>query len=234
MNGGDILIVGGFSGAGKGTVLQKILKQHPELELICSCTTRPKRKETTDRYIFLSEAEFNTWKLQGRFLETNVYGGHSYGTPVWLVQQTFLNGKTPLLEIDAKGMEQLKQSVFLAGKEIKSIFIAVPGPAILYRRLLDRKSESLSSILKRMEEAKEQCALLQKYDYIVVNDKLEETISKLECFLSGGKQKSTFDGTRFLNDLERIQLEIKERRIETLDELDNMILEGSAFKVDCR
>ena len=230
MNGGDILIVGGFSGAGKGTVLQKILKQHPELELICSCTTRSKRQDANDRYIFLSETEFNTLKLQRRFLETNVYGGHCYGTPAWLVQQAFWNGKTPLLEIDAKGMEQLKQSAFLAGKEIRSIFIAVSGPAVLYRRLLDRKSESFLSILQRMEEAKEQCALLQNYDCIVVNDKLDETISKFECFLSGGELESTFDKTHFLKDLEQIQQEIKKRGIETLDELNNMILE-SGFSI---
>ena len=113
MKAGEVYIVGGFSGAGKGSILKEILRRHPELEPIRSCTTREKRGED-DSYIFLSEEQFADLEAQKKFLETNFYGGYRYGTPVNPVARTLADGRSPLLEIDANGLIKLKKSELLA------------------------------------------------------------------------------------------------------------------------
>lgn len=206
-----LIVIGGFSGAGKGSVIDRLLTCCPnEIEIIRTCTTREKRAENEKKYDFLSRQEFEQKQKVGFFLETNLYAGNYYGTPAHNIEA--MEKEIGILEMDARGLQNLLISPVAKGMDITSIFVAV-YPAELCRRLLCRGSETLDTIKKRLTEADVQSGYLSFYDYILVNEDLETAVSDLRSIIFGNACE------RLKNDVFELPMFKKEMQ-ELLPELE--------------
>ena len=136
-----LIVISGFSGAGKGKLTQLLATRHDCLKIIRSCTTRP-RRDASDHYTYLSEAEFLAMRENGAFLECNHYLDHWYGTPRDETCHILREGRQAIAEIDYHGFFQLLESRFLPREAVCGIFVAAEADA-LYRRLNARGSEFL-------------------------------------------------------------------------------------------
>ena len=180
----NILIISGPSGSGKSTIAAELGAREPErYELIRSVTTRPPRT-AHEFYTFVSEEQFLKMQKQGDFLETNLYGGcHSlYGTPRRETERVLKNKKTPILEIDVHGREQIVR--WAEGKKslhVCSVFVTLPTEMLMER--LRKRGEAESSIEKRLLTAGEERKAAFLYDLIVMNFNLEETVSEIQQFV---------------------------------------------------
>ncbi len=186
-NKGILYVISGPSGVGKGTICKILLEKHSNLSLSVSATTRAPREEDTDgvTYFFKSQNEFKKMIDEDSFLEWAIYNGNYYGTPKGPVEEGLKGGKDIILEIDVQGalnvMEKAAESV--------SIFIAPPDEETLYIRLKNRGSESDEEIKKRITTAKRELELKEKYDYIVINDDLDEAVRAIENIMKKEKEK---------------------------------------------
>lgn len=176
--GFDIVIVSGFSGSGKGTILKELMALHPELELIKSNTTRGRRKES-DYYSFVSTTEFLAQKEKGYFLECNKYAGEWYGTPIRDVANCITQGRTAIVEVDSNGYRQIIGSSFAKKVNILSVFIVADADTII-TRLLNRNTESPEKILKRVKTSLSECEQIAYYDLILPNYDLHTSVKLLE------------------------------------------------------
>lgn len=176
---GLLIVISGPSGAGKGTVCKHWLKNHQETELSISATTRSPRhnEENGINYFFKSTEEFEAMIENNDFLEyAKVYDNY-YGTPRKYVQEKLSTGKDVILEIDIQGALQVKerfdQGVF--------IFIVPPTMEELKNRIVKRGTEDPDMILKRFNSAYEELNFIKRYNYVVVNDKVEEAVKRIEA-----------------------------------------------------
>lgn len=176
--GFDIIIVSGFSGSGKGTILNKLLSFHPELELIKSYTTRKKRDDA-DFYSFVTLEEFLSLKGKNYFLECNQYSGEWYGTPVHAVQNCINTGKIAVIEVDSNGFRQIMESSLARNFCILSVFIVADADTIV-RRLLNRNTENLEKILLRVNSSLDECEWVEHYDFVLSNLDLSTSVALLE------------------------------------------------------
>lgn len=177
---GILIVLSGPSGAGKGTVLRKILEKRNDIELSVSYTTRsPRSGEIGGKdYNFVSKDVFNKIIEQNQMLEYACYCENYYGTPRFEVEKSLNMGKSVVLEIEVQGAEQVIKKC----PDALSIFIVPPSLSELRSRLLNRASESEEVIEKRIIEAKKEISLSEHYKYIVVNndsDSCAEDISKI-------------------------------------------------------
>lgn len=167
-----VLIVSGPSGSGKSTLVQKILELPGTMPSI-SCTTRARRAtESTGKcYDFVTEAEFDAMVHRGEFLEyAQVFGRHSYGTPLKWLEESRRKGLDLVLEIDVQGAEQVKKKL----PESVAIFILPPSREELEHRLRSRGQDSGEEIARRLAQARDEIAVFGKYyDFCVVNDDME-------------------------------------------------------------
>ena len=186
-NSGILYIISGPSGVGKGTICRQLVEKNDNLSFSVSATTRKPRNEDIEgaTYFFKTEDEFKEMIDENMFLEWAIYNGNYYGTPVAPVEQKLTEGKDIILEIDVQG------ALNVIEREIGgvSIFIAPPDENALYERLKGRGTESEEEIQKRISAAEYELKLKDKYDYIVINDKLEDAISRVEEIMSFEKQK---------------------------------------------
>ena len=178
----QIVIISGFSGVGKGTLLKRVLRQLPDVELVRSCTTRAKRNDD-DYYTFLRDDEFAALISQNAFLEYNCYSGKFYGTPVSEVTRILNEGKLPIAEIDPNGFIQVIKSRYFDRKEIHSIFIADEADSLL-SKLLGRNTESKESIISRLRSAIEESKMMMQYDQILINQNLDIATAELFSFIT--------------------------------------------------
>ncbi len=155
-----LIVISGFSGAGKGMLTQMLAARHDCLEVIRSCTTRPRRNET-DHYTYLSEEDFLAMRKTGAFLECNCYLGRWYGTPKSEVRRILAEGKQAIAEIDYHGFFQILEHSALPREEICGIFVAAEADA-LYHRLNARGSESFDTLLRRLRTAMEESTHLSR------------------------------------------------------------------------
>ncbi len=189
MNNNLLIVISGPSGAGKGTVIEALLKQIPELTFSVSATTRPPRpseKEGSD-YFFISKDQFEAWIEQQKFLEYAVVHGHYYGTLRHFVLEKLAEKKEIILDVDVQGGARIKQEF----PDAVFIFLVSSTFHELKTRLINRRTENEAAIQERIEDAKEELRQMGKYDYIVVNEVLEETIKDMLAIIRAEKCRTT-------------------------------------------
>lgn len=179
---GQLVVITGPSGVGKGTLVKALLAQDPKLFLSISATTRaPRLGEVEGRsYYFLSQAQFRQWIAAGQFLEWAEYAGNYYGTPRQAVEQQISQGKTVLLEIEVLGARQVKNSYPSA----RRAFILPPSMQALEYRLRSRAQDGDVAIAQRLAKAQEELAVSHEFDAQIINDDLETALQELAHFIS--------------------------------------------------
>jgi len=177
MREGLLLIISGPSGSGKGTVVDA-LRPFGEFALSISVTTRERRagEEEGVHYFFRTKEEFEQMRDNGQLLEHASYNGNFYGTPLFYVEQQIKLGKAVILEIDVQGALQVKDVY----KDSLLIFMAPPTRSELERRLRSRGTDDEDSITYRLNRAEAEFKLLDKYDYFVINDKMDVAVSDIK------------------------------------------------------
>ncbi len=181
MSKGNLFIVTGPSGAGKGTVLGKVMPSLEDLHYSVSATTRAPRAGEQDgvNYYFLEKQEFLNMIDRGEFLEHAEYVGNYYGTPAGPVDECLEKGMDVILEIEVQGALIVKAK----RPEAKLVFIIPPSFSDLELRLRSRGSESDEVIEKRMNKAREEYKMAGKYDYIVLNGDVERAADELRSII---------------------------------------------------
>ena len=179
---GLMLVLSSPSGAGKTTISRKLLEGEADLSLSISVTTRPPRPGEIDGkdYIFLAAERFDAMVSGGELLEHAVVFGHKYGTPKAPVEQALAAGRDVLFDIDWQGTQQLKQEM---REDLVSIFILPPSTTELERRLYARAQDSEEVVRGRMAKAADEMSHWAEYDYIVVNDAIDRSLSEVEAIL---------------------------------------------------
>ncbi|MDO8057565.1 guanylate kinase [Candidatus Phytoplasma gossypii] len=190
---GMLIIISGPSGVGKGTV-KKLLLDRIENNLVysVSMTTRsPRINEKNGKdYFFVSNQYFKDKIKENYFLEYNEFIGNYYGTPKIKVMEELKQNKDVLLEIDVQGALQISNN-FIKSKSV-FIFLAPPSIAILKQRIQYRNTESSQIINERIVKARQELLLIQKikkYDYMIINDKLDETVNIIKSVLIAERVK---------------------------------------------
>lgn len=173
-----LIVISGSSGVGKGTLLKMFLEKNPDFKLSISCTTRTKRDGEIEgvNYFYLTKDEFKNSIKNNEFLEWAEFSGNFYGTKKEFVKKCLNENKSLILEIDTQGAFQIKEKM----PEAILIFIAPPSLEDLEYRLRNRNTESEEAILKRLDFVKFEMENSKRFDYMVVNDKIETALKELE------------------------------------------------------
>ena len=180
---GILIVVSGFSGAGKGTIMKALTERYEGYALSVSATTRSPRpgEEDGKAYFFKSVEEFEQMIADGALIEYARYVSNYYGTPRKFVEESLDQGKNIILEIEVMGAMKIKEQY----PDALLIFISAPSIDSLRDRLRGRGTEAEDVILKRLKKATEESADMDKYDYIVINDDLEECIQTVNSVIVG-------------------------------------------------
>lgn len=197
-NKGVLVVVSGFSGAGKGTLMHELLSKYDNYALSVSATTRKPRPGEVDGrdYFFKTKEEFQVMIKNDEFLEYACYVENNYGTPKKYVEKQLEDGKDVLLEIEIQGALKIKQIV----KDAILIFILPPSAEELKRRLVNRGTEEPQVIEARLRRANEEAEGIEQYDYVLVNDHLEESAAALHQLIQSS-HCSTFRNIDFINNI---------------------------------
>ena len=179
---GIIIVVSGFSGAGKGTIMKELTKRYEQYALSISATTRnPREGEENGReYFFITTEEFEKLIAEDGLIEHAKYVNNYYGTPRKYVEEKLSQGIDVILEIEIQGALQIKEQY----KDAVLLFVMPPSAQVLEKRLRGRGTETDEVIAKRLARAKEEAVGIEKYDYIVVNDDLDECVEKVHEIIS--------------------------------------------------
>ena len=174
---GIIIVVSGFSGAGKGTLMKELTKKYDNYALSVSATTRnPRPGEVNGReYFFVSNEEFEKLIQENGLIEHAGYVDHYYGTPRKFVEDKLSEGIDVILEIEIQGALQIKEQY----PDAVLLFVMPPSAAELEKRLRGRGTETEEVILQRLKRAREESVGIEKYDYLVINDDLEQCTERL-------------------------------------------------------
>ena len=185
---GMLLVISGPSGAGKGTLVSKLLEQDPTFAFSVSVTTRGKRENEIEdvHYHFISEEEYDKLLSEDAFLEHASVHGHRYGTLKSGVYERMNRGQNVLLDIDPQGA----RAVMEKEKDCVSVFILPPSYHDLKVRLHTRNTEGEEEIQRRLNNARGEIAQMDRYRYLVVNDNLELAFDQLVAIVRAEKQNS--------------------------------------------
>ena len=178
---GRLIVVSGPSGVGKGTVVKTLMDRDPRVRLSVSATTRPKRPSETDgvQYHFVTHEEFERMIAEDQFLEHAQYVGNRYGTPEKAVDEMLEQGFDVLLEIEVQGGVQ----VMNRRPDAITIFIAAPSFEELARRLRGRGDTDEEKVQMRLQQARMEYLVAPQYQFIVVNDDLEDAVDDVQSIL---------------------------------------------------
>lgn len=185
---GILIVVSGFAGAGKGTIIKELLKKHDNYALSVSATTRKPRageKEGVDYFFIDSDAEFEGLIKENGLLEYARYVGNYYGTPRNYVKKTLNEGKDVILEIEIQGALEIKEKF----DETVLVFIMPPSAKELKQRLIKRATESSEIIEARLKRAIEETEVLEKYDYLLINEDIETCANEFHNIINSEHKK---------------------------------------------
>lgn len=205
---GKLIVVSGFSGAGKGTLMKGLLEAYPgQYALSVSVTTRDPREGEVDgiSYHFKSQDEFDRLIEEDYFIEYARYTGNSYGTPKPFVEENLAAGCNVVLEIELQGALIIREKY----PDVKMVFISTKDAETLIRRLEGRGTESEQVIRKRLARAVEEANGAKQYDCIIINDELESSVQALHKAI----QRQSGDGSmeQELSMIQHIQSDLKNR-----------------------
>ena len=183
---GILIVISGFSGAGKGTLVRGLLKKYDNYVLSVSMTTRPPRGGERDgvEYFFIDKDHFEETIEQNGLIEYASYCGNYYGTPRAYVEEQMAAGKDVILEIEIQGALKIKEKF----PESLLIFVTAPSAQELIRRLKERGTESEEVIAQRLARAVEESEGIESYDYIVVNDDLEACVDEIHRLVDAARR----------------------------------------------
>jgi len=178
-----MLVLSSPSGAGKSTISRALLERHDHLAMSVSATTRPMRPGEIEGkdYFFVDQDKFKEMADDQEFLEFATVFGNSYGTPRGPVEEALKAGNDVLFDVDWQGTQQLKQN---ARDDLVSIFILPPSLEELERRLYSRAQDTEEVVRGRMAKATSEMSHWAEYDYIVVNNDIDESVAQAEAILS--------------------------------------------------
>ncbi|HQM37768.1 MAG TPA: guanylate kinase [Candidatus Bipolaricaulis anaerobius] len=180
---GIALVIAGPSGAGKSSVIAALLRRDPSLVFSVSATTRPPRPDEADGrdYTFVSDAAFDRMIRAGELLEWTTYQGHRYGTPRAAVVGPLAAGRDVVINVEVKGALALRRSGL--PHPVVLVFMVPPSREELVRRIRSRGTESADALAARLAIAEEEVRHIPEFDYLVVNDRLEEAVERVEAIL---------------------------------------------------
>ena len=179
---GVLVVVSGFSGAGKGTIMKKLVSETDDFALSISMTTRAPREgeQHGKEYYFVTKEVFEETIANDGLVEYACYCGNYYGTPKSYVDEMLSAGKNVLLEIEMQGAMKIKEKF----PEAVLLFVMPPSAKVLYDRLVGRGTETKEVIDKRMARAVEESQGIEQYDYIVVNDDLDTCVEEVKTIVA--------------------------------------------------
>jgi guanylate kinase len=180
---GILLVLSSPSGAGKTTITRALVAPDPHLALSVSVTTRPKRNGEVDGqdYHFVDPARFTAMVGQDELLEHATVFGHSYGTPRAPVIAAIEAGRDIITDIDWQGTQQLQAKI---GADLVSVFVLPPSMAALESRLRTRAQDSAEVVRSRMAKSSEEMSHWDAYDYVLVNDEIDDSVRRVQAILS--------------------------------------------------
>jgi len=185
-----LFVIAAPSGAGKTTLVQAITRNNPDLRFSISYTTRPQRRNEADGkdYMFVDKRTFETLRDQGEMLESATVFDNLYGTSREQVEKHLQDDHSVILEIDWQGARQVRESM----PDCVTIFILPPSLDELIRRLTSRGTDSDEVIARRLRDALSDMSHWDEFDYVVINDDLDDAVADLDTILAGqGKHLAT-------------------------------------------
>ena len=202
-NKGILTVVSGFSGAGKGTIMKRLMEKYDNYALSVSATTRAPRpgEEEGREYFFRTVEEFEKMIAKEQLIEYAKYVDNYYGTPRAYVEEQLEAGKDVILEIEIQGALKVKEKF----PETLLLFVTPPSARELKDRLVKRGTESMEVILSRMERAREEAKGMDRYDYLVINDVMEDCVDEVHKIIQGEHRKSF----RNMDFIEKMRQELK-------------------------
>lgn len=182
---GQLIVLSGPSGAGKSTVVKKLMQQRGNIHFSVSYTTRAPRSEDIDgvTYNFVDRAEFQRMIDANEFLEHAEYSGNCYGTSLKVIEEYQAKGIDVLLDIEVQGAANVRAKC----PEAVLVFIIPPSYEELERRLRGRNTDDEQTIRKRLSRALEEIEEIGMYDYLVVNDQVENAVTELDAIMTASK-----------------------------------------------
>ena len=187
MQEGLKIVLSGPSGSGKGTIVHELTKSDNFLLSVSATTRLPRQGEEEGvHYFFRNREEFEQMIANDELLEYAEFCGNYYGTPRAFIENHVKNGKDVILEIDVQGAQQIKDIY----KDAIFIFVMPPNLIELKNRLVGRGTEDEEVIKRRLDRAKEELALYDGYDYVVINDNLAEAVSEIQDIVRVEKLRS--------------------------------------------
>ncbi len=201
---GIIIVVSGFSGVGKGTIMKELIKRYDNYALSISATTRDPRpgEENGREYFFVSNEEFEKLINENGLIEHAGYVNHYYGTPRKYVEDKLAEGIDVILEIEIQGALQIKKQY----NDAVLLFVMPPSAETLKTRLCGRGTETEEVIKGRLERAKEESLGIENYDYIVINDDLDKCVEQVNDIITAAH----FDTSRNQEFIDTIRNELNE------------------------
>ena len=204
-----IVIISGYSGCGKGTVISRLMEKYGNYAFSVSMTTRDPRDNEIDggHYHFVTNERFEKMISEAGFLEYAGYTDNYYGTPSAFVHENLAAGRDVLLDIEVQGAMQIREKI----PEAILIFVSTPTAAELENRLVSRGTETPARVSKRLKRAVEESTEIWRYDHFVINDTVEEAADMINGIIREGAA-APLPSREFMETFTKELIEINERR----------------------